>query len=116
MPYKVFQDGDQFCVHKLNADDSMDERVKGGCHPTRAEAMQHKEALYVHVEDAKGGPASGWQAARGNAHRRERAQLCRGAGCRPHLRHRGRGAAEGVQALQVLQVRGAEGVAKGQPV
>ena len=60
MPYKVFKDGDQFCVHKLNADDSKGEQVKGGCHPTRAEAMQHKEALYVHVEDAKGGPSSGW--------------------------------------------------------
>lgn len=45
MPWKVFKSGDEYCVHKLNPDESKGE--KEGCHPTRAEADDHKQALYA---------------------------------------------------------------------
>jgi len=53
MPYKIVEDGDKFCVHKVNADDSLGELVK--CHDTKDDAEAHLRALYANVEDAKKG-------------------------------------------------------------
>lgn len=47
MPYKVYQDGDQFCVHKMNADGSQGETIPGGCHPTKEKAAAHARAMYA---------------------------------------------------------------------
>ncbi len=52
MPYKVFSDSGEWCVHTLNADGSKGKRVQGGCHPTQKEADQHAAALYANVPDA----------------------------------------------------------------
>jgi hypothetical protein len=48
MPWKVRQRGDQFCVMKINDDDT-EETVK--CHPTRDKALAQQRALYVNVGD-----------------------------------------------------------------
>jgi hypothetical protein len=47
MPYQVFSDGDKFCVHKIDADDSKGETVPGGCHPTKEEAAAHARAMWA---------------------------------------------------------------------
>lgn len=52
MPWKVYKDGDRFCVHKLNADDSKGERV--ACHDSEKEADDHLKALYVNVNEIRG--------------------------------------------------------------
>lgn len=46
MPWKVYKDGDKFCVHKEN-DGQMGALVPGGCHPTEAQADRHLRALYA---------------------------------------------------------------------
>lgn len=53
MPWKIFRDGDKYCVHKLHPDKSKGPLVKGGCHATKEKAMRHKGALY-HSEQMKG--------------------------------------------------------------
>jgi len=50
MPYKVYQDGNRFCVHKLNPDGSRGKLVPGGCHDTSSQAQAHKRALYANVK------------------------------------------------------------------
>jgi hypothetical protein len=50
MPWKVFKEGDQYCVHKLNDDGSKGAKVPGGCHSSKADAEKHKSALYVNVQ------------------------------------------------------------------
>jgi HK97 family phage major capsid protein len=45
MPWKVFSEEGQFCIHKLNADDTPGEKV--ACHPTQAEADAQLRALYA---------------------------------------------------------------------
>lgn len=52
MPWKVFKDGAQWCVHKLKDDGSKGEKVKGGCHPSKADADKHAKALHTNVEGA----------------------------------------------------------------
>jgi hypothetical protein len=49
MPWKVYREGDRFCVHKLNADDSKGERVK--CFDTETAANAHAKALYANVNE-----------------------------------------------------------------
>lgn len=52
MPWKVFKDGDQFCVHKLSADNGKGEKV--ACHATEAEATAQVKALYANVKEFSG--------------------------------------------------------------
>jgi hypothetical protein len=52
MPYQIKKDGEQYCIHKENADGTIGEVVKGHCHPTRSEAENDMRALYANVEDA----------------------------------------------------------------
>lgn len=52
MPWKVFKDGSQWCVHKLKDDGSKGEKVKGGCHSSKADADKHARALHSNVEGA----------------------------------------------------------------
>jgi hypothetical protein len=47
MPYEIKKDGSKFCVHKKGG-----AVVPGGCHSTRAAALQHMRALYANVPDA----------------------------------------------------------------
>jgi hypothetical protein len=47
MPYKVFADGEKFCVHKLNADNSPGDVIPGGCHASKSDASAHMRALYA---------------------------------------------------------------------
>lgn len=54
MPYKVYQDGDRWCVHKLDAQGNQGERVDGGCHDTETAAMRHQRALEANVEELTG--------------------------------------------------------------
>lgn len=49
MPWKVFTDGSQHCVHKLNADGSKGERVK--CFMSEKEATDHMKALYANTKE-----------------------------------------------------------------
>lgn len=49
MPYKVQKDGDQYCVHKENADGSIGERV--ACHDTESKAESQVRALYASEAD-----------------------------------------------------------------
>jgi len=54
MPYKIYHDGDEFCVYKHDADgmkmgDSM------GCHPTREKAMAQMRALYMNAKEGDEG-------------------------------------------------------------
>ena len=51
MPWKIQKNGDQYCVHKENADGTVGERVK--CHDSEDKAKAHMRALYANVEDAK---------------------------------------------------------------
>ena len=55
MPYKVFKDGEQYCVHKLKADGSKGSKVKGGCHASKSDAEKHKRALYSNVTSESAG-------------------------------------------------------------
>ena len=48
MPWNIRREGSQHCVHKESG-----ELVPGGCHKTRAEAIAHMRALYVHVDESK---------------------------------------------------------------
>lgn len=51
MPWAAFQEGSQYCVYKLNADnDKTGESL--GCHPSRDEAQKHVAALYAKTEKA----------------------------------------------------------------
>lgn len=52
MPWKVFKDGEKFCVHKLNADDSKGESVK--CFDSEAAANDQLKALYANVKEFSG--------------------------------------------------------------
>ncbi len=54
MPYKVVKDGDEFCVHKKNADGSVGEKIKGACHPTKDKANRQMAALYVAESEDEG--------------------------------------------------------------
>ena len=47
MPWKVYTDGSQFCVHKLNEDGSKGEKV--ACHATKDKAEAQMRALYRSV-------------------------------------------------------------------
>jgi len=47
MPWKVYQENEKFCVHKVNADDSMGDLVPGGCHSSKADAASHARALWA---------------------------------------------------------------------
>lgn len=49
MPYEVKKNSSKFCVYKKGASTP----IKGGCHPTREEAIKHLRALMVNVPDAK---------------------------------------------------------------
>ena len=49
MPWKIVKDGEQFCVHKENADGSAGDKVK--CHPTEAEAQVQMKAMYANMEN-----------------------------------------------------------------
>lgn len=49
MPWKIVQRDNSFCVHKLNADDSLGEFVT--CHGSMEEAEAHMRALYVNVTE-----------------------------------------------------------------
>lgn len=51
MPWQVYKDGNQWCVHKLTADGERGERVPGGCHPSESEAERHQRALEANVEE-----------------------------------------------------------------
>lgn len=52
MPYKVYKDGDKWCVHKLT-NGTKGPVVKGGCHPTKSEADNHQRALQVNVQGSR---------------------------------------------------------------
>lgn len=52
MPWKVFKDGDQYCVHKLKDDGSKGAKVPGGCHSSKSKAEAHKSALYANEPSA----------------------------------------------------------------
>jgi len=45
MPYVVKKSGSSWCVYRKGDD----KPVPGGCHPTKAEALDHMKALYVNV-------------------------------------------------------------------
>jgi len=47
MPWKVFKQGEKYCVHKLNSDGSKGELVNGGCHGSKDEAAAQARALYA---------------------------------------------------------------------
>lgn len=49
MPWKVFRDGNRYCVHKLNTDDSKGERVK--CFDSERAANDQVKALYANDPD-----------------------------------------------------------------
>ena len=53
MPYKIVQDGKQYCVHKENVDGSVGALVPGGCHPEKSKASAHMRALYSAMEREK---------------------------------------------------------------
>jgi hypothetical protein len=46
-PWKVSKDGERYCVHKINADDSPGDVIPGGCHASKADASAHARALYA---------------------------------------------------------------------
>jgi hypothetical protein len=46
MPWKVFKNGERYCVHK-HIGGKKGERVPGGCHPSREQAERHLRALYA---------------------------------------------------------------------
>lgn len=46
--YDIRKTGKKWCVYNVNSGDDM----PGGCHPTRAEAVQHMRALYANVPAA----------------------------------------------------------------
>lgn len=48
-PYHIEEHNDKYCV--VNSDTGKE--VNGGCHATRADAVDHLRALYANVEDAK---------------------------------------------------------------
>jgi hypothetical protein len=52
MPWKTFREGDRWCVHKLNADDSKGERVK--CFDSESAANDQVRALYANVNEFRG--------------------------------------------------------------
>jgi len=45
MPWKVYEEEGEYCIHKLNPDNSMGEKVV--CHPTQAEADTQVKAMYA---------------------------------------------------------------------
>ena len=51
MPWKVYREGNKYVVRKLKKDGSKGERVPGGEHSERADAVAHKRALEVNVEE-----------------------------------------------------------------
>jgi hypothetical protein len=52
MPWKTYREGDRYCVHKLNADDSKGEKVK--CFDSEEAAQAHQRALYANVNEFRG--------------------------------------------------------------
>lgn len=52
MPWKIFREGERFCVHKLNADDSKGEKV--ACHDSQEAAEAQMRALYANVKEFRG--------------------------------------------------------------
>lgn len=50
MPYTILHQGEQWCVHKENADGTAGEQVS--CHASETEAQAQLEALYAHVPDS----------------------------------------------------------------
>ena len=53
MPWKVVEENNKFCVHKLDADGNVGETVSGGCHDTAKEARDHQAALYANEKKEK---------------------------------------------------------------
>lgn len=53
MPWKVFKDGSQWCVHKLKDDGTKGPKVKGGCHLSKGDAEKHRKALEVNVKGVR---------------------------------------------------------------
>jgi hypothetical protein len=60
MPYLIAKENDQYCVHKQNADGSAGAKVK--CHPTRKEAKDHMDALYVAMDKENALKATSYKA------------------------------------------------------
>ena len=50
MPWDIFKEGDEWCVHKINADGERGDLV--ACHDTKEEAWTHLSALYANEPDA----------------------------------------------------------------
>lgn len=48
MPWEVKKNGSQYCVYKKGASTP----IKGGCHNTKKEAVDHQKALYANTEDS----------------------------------------------------------------
>lgn len=53
MPYDIYSEDDQYCVHKKSESGEKLGRAPGGCHSTRAQAEAHMKALYA-AENKKG--------------------------------------------------------------
>lgn len=53
IPWKVYQEGDEFCVFKLKDDGSKGTKVPGGCHSSKEQAEAHKRALYANEPSAQ---------------------------------------------------------------
>lgn len=52
MPYKIFKEGDEYCVHKENADGSKGDRI--GCHSTREKALSQQRAILANESKERG--------------------------------------------------------------
>jgi hypothetical protein len=46
MPWKVSQDGDKYCVHKMDGE-KMGATIPGGCHSKKSDAAAHARAMYA---------------------------------------------------------------------
>lgn len=53
MPYKVYRENNKYCVWKVDEADNQVERVAGGCHTKRTDAVAHLRALYAAENDEK---------------------------------------------------------------
>ena len=54
MPYKIFKDGDEFCVYKHDTDGNKVGDTLG-CHPTREKAILQLRAVYVNAKESDEG-------------------------------------------------------------
>jgi hypothetical protein len=53
VPWKVFKNGDEWCVYKLKDDGSKGAQVPGGCHSSKDAAEAHQRALYSNESDSQ---------------------------------------------------------------